>query len=163
MIRKAALITAVTSMALLAGCAATQPAMDASRPADAQLRASLAAGIATPTIDANGHDMDPEVAKLFLDAFAQQAAKDGVRIVANGVPVKITVEEYNARSTAARLLLGVLVSGDHIKASVNVGVSSFVVEDSAKTTINGIGTVAKNVGFEAANGVATLAGQPVAN
>ncbi|WP_256390469.1 hypothetical protein [Paraburkholderia phytofirmans] len=44
-----------------------------------------------------------------------------------------------------------------------MGASSLVVEDSAKTTINGIGTVAKNVGLEAANGVVTLAGQPVAN
>ncbi|MGF6902016.1 hypothetical protein [Paraburkholderia sp. GAS348] len=42
-----------------------------------------------------------------------------------------------------------------------MGASSLVVEDSAKTTING--TVAKNVGLEAANGVVTLAGQPVAN
>lgn len=38
---------------------------------------------------------------------------------------------------------------------------TYTVEDSARTTINGIDLVAENVGSDAANGIATIAGVTV--
>lgn len=46
---------------------------------------------------------------------------------------------------------------DHIKARVDVSGTTYTVEDSARTTINGIDLVAENVGSDAANGIATIA------
>jgi hypothetical protein len=153
---------ALASMILaLAGCASTSSGPDMSRGVDPTLAATLKQGIAVPTIDTNGHSVDREVTSGIIEAFKKQADKNGMVVSASGVPVKITVEEYNARSTAARLVLGVLASGDHIKARVDVSGRTYMVEDTARSTINGIGLVAENVGSDAANGLATLAGVTV--
>ncbi|ALP66018.1 hypothetical protein AN416_26335 [Paraburkholderia caribensis] len=98
-----------------------------------------------------------------IDAFERQADKDGLKIVSTGVQVRITIEEYSARSSAARFWFGALAGSDHIKAMVDVGDASFGVEDTARTTINGIDVVAEDVGIEAANGVAMLAGLSIAH
>ncbi|MGF6440235.1 DUF4410 domain-containing protein [Paraburkholderia youngii] len=162
MIRKAALISAAV-LELLAGCASTQPQMGTNAPAPGALKSTLAAGIALPTINTNGHEISDDVQKKFLAAFGEQATKDGVKVVPNGVPVTLTVEEYNARSTAARVMLGMLSGSDHIKAHVTVGDAKFDVEDTARTAVNGINDVAENVAVQLANGVASLAGQDHAN
>ncbi|QDX23569.1 hypothetical protein FP568_21705 [Pandoraea pnomenusa] len=148
-------------MLALAGCASTPSGPDMSRGVDPSLAATLKQGVAVPTIESNGHSVDDEVKASLIAGFKKQADKNGMPVSASGVPVKITVEEYNARSTAARVLLGVLIPGDHIKARVDVSGRTYLVEDTARTTINGIGLVAENVGSDAANGVATLAGVTV--
>lgn len=142
---------------LATGCASTAPTMNAQRPATKELQASVVKGVATPTVLANGHDIDAEVSQSLLDSFSAQAGKAGVKVVPTGVPVTITVQEYRARSTAARLIGGILAGADHIKADVAVGESSFVIEDTAVTVVSGIKTVAENVGVQAANGVASIA------
>ena len=162
MIRKTALVSAAV-LALLAGCASTQPQMGANAPATGALKSSLAGGVALPTINTNGHEMSDDVQKRLLAAFGEQATKTGVKVVPNGVPVTVTVDEYNARSTAARVMLGMLSGSDHIKAHVSVGDAKFDVEDTARTAVNGINDVAENVAVQLANGVANLAGQGHAN
>lgn len=146
----------------LAGCAATKPDVDASHANDATLRTTLKQGVAEPTIDANGQEVSDDVKAELIGAFGRQAAKDGIAVSPAGVPVKITIEEYSTRSNVARFMLGVLSGRDHIKAQVNVADASYQVEDSAHSALNGIDVVAEDVGIEAANGVAELAGIPIA-
>lgn len=142
----------------LSGCAATQPDIDAAHAGSQQLKAKLGAGVAEPTVDANGLDVSAGVRATVVEAFDQQARKAGVKISADGVPVQIRVIEYSTRSNVARFMLGVLAGRDHIKAMVTVGDATFEVEDSAHSAVNGIDVVAENVGIEAANGVANIAG-----
>lgn len=100
-----------------------------------------------------------EVSKSLLDSFSAQAGKAGV-VVPTGLPVTITVQEYRARSTAVRLIGGILAGTDQIKADVALGDSNFVIEDTAATVVpvvTGIKTVAENVGVQAANGLASIA------
>jgi len=58
-------------------------------------------------------------------------------------------------------VLGVLAGQDHIKARVDVAGTSYEVEDAAHLALTGIDVVAKDVGVEAANGIAGLAGLPI--
>ncbi|WP_181885335.1 DUF4410 domain-containing protein [Trinickia dinghuensis] len=146
---------------VLAGCAATKPDVDASHANDSTLRTTLKQGVAEPTIDANGKEVSAAVKARLIEAFDKQAAKDGIAVSPTGVPVSITIEEYSKRSTAARIMLGVMAGRDHIKAQVKLLDASYQVEDSAHSTVNGIGVVAEDVGIEAANGVAELAGVPI--
>ncbi|MGH8782191.1 hypothetical protein [Paraburkholderia sp.] len=159
---KSTILSAATlaAVALLAGCAATQPTIDSAHAGNAQLQTALAGGIAEPTVDTNGHEVSAAVRAGLIDAFDQQAQKAGVKVVPTGTPVKITMQEYSTRSNVARFMLGVLSGRDHIKATVAVGEATFDVEDSAHSAINGIDVVAEDVGIEAANGVAKLAGLP---
>ncbi len=150
----------VSLIFVLSGCA-TSSGPDASRPVDPAVAATLKRGVAVPTIETSGLDVADDVKSGLITAFKTQADKNGMPVTPNGVPVKITFEEYNARSTAARVLLGVLAGSDHIKARVEVAGNTYTVEDTARTTINGIGLVAENVGSDAANGIATLAGVQV--
>jgi len=156
MIRRLSLVSALAIAALATGCASTVPTMDTSRPVNKDLQASVMKGVAQPTIVANGHDIDPDVTKSLLTSFSEQAGKVGVKVVPTGVPITITVQEYSARPTAARLIAGVLSGRDHIKADVALGESKFVIEDSGYTIVTGINSVAENVGVQAANGVASL-------
>ena len=55
-------------------------------------------------------------------------------------------------------MAGVFSGKDHIKADVALGESKFVIEDSGRTIVSGIKTVARNVGVQAANGVAAIGG-----
>ncbi|WP_147238177.1 hypothetical protein [Paraburkholderia azotifigens] len=126
------------------------------------MRTRLQDGVAEPTVNSNGHQVSASVRVGVLDAFERQAEKDGLKIVPTGIPVTITVEEYSTRSSAARFWFGALAGSDHIKAMVEVGDARFEVEDTARTAINGIDIVAMDVGIEAANGVAMLAGLPIA-
>ncbi|MDW3685313.1 hypothetical protein RA280_26920 [Cupriavidus sp. CV2] len=158
MIRRLSLVSALAIAALATGCASTAPTMDANRPISKSLQASVVKGVAKPTVVANGHEIDPEVTQSLLDSFSKQATKAGVKVLDTGLPVTITVQEYSARPTAARLLVGVLAGKDHIKADVALGDSKFVIEDTARTVVNGINSVAENVGVQAANGVATIGG-----
>lgn len=144
----------------LTGCASTSNP-DLARSSDPALIASLKKGVAVPTIESNGHDIADSVKSGVIEAFKTQADKNGMLVSPEGVPVKITVQEYNARSTAARLLLGVVGPSDHIKARVDVAGKTYTVEDSARTTINSIDLVAENVGSDSANGIATIAGVTV--
>ena len=144
---------------LLGGCAATQPNIDPAHAGNVQLKTALAQGVSEPTFDLNGHDVSASVRAGFIEAFDQELKGAGIRVVPNGVPVTVTVQEYSARSNLARAMLGMLSGSDHIKAKVTIGDASFDVEDTARTAYNGIGAVAENVGIEAANGVAKLAGQ----
>jgi hypothetical protein len=162
MISRILAVSGAVAALALGGCAATQPNIDAAHAGTQQLKTSLATGVAEPTFDANGHEISAAVRAGLIEAFDQQAKKAGVKVVANGVPVKITVVDYAVRSNVARFMLGVLSGRDHIKANVNVGDASFEVEDEAHSALNGIDVVAENVGVEAANGVAKLAGLPVA-
>ncbi|VVE57359.1 hypothetical protein PAQ31011_05205 [Pandoraea aquatica] len=141
----------------LTGCASTSSTLDTSHGVDPALAATLKQGIALPTMDLNGHEVSADVKSEILDAFKLQVEKNGMAISPSGVPVKITVEEYSARSTAARLVFGYLSGSDHIKARVDVSGKTYSVEDTARTSINGIGLIAENVGSEAANGLARLA------
>ncbi|AJP58931.1 hypothetical protein UC34_22300 [Pandoraea vervacti] len=154
--------SAVVSMILaLTGCASTSSGPDSSRGVDPALAATLKQGVALPTIESNGHTIDDEVKSGVIDAFKKQADKNGMLVSANGVPVKITVEEYSTRSAVARVMLGFLAGGDHIKARVDVSGKTYTVEDTARSSINGISLVAENVGSDVANGIATLAGVTV--
>ena len=155
-----AVLGAVAALAL-GGCAATQPNIDAAHAGSQQLKTSLSAGVSEPTVDTNGREITAAVRAGLIDAFDQQAKKAGVNVVPSGVPVKITVVDYASRSNVARVMLGVFAGRDHIKATVNVGDASFVVEDEAHSAINGIDVVAEDVGIEAANGVAKLVGLTV--
>lgn len=145
----------------LAGCAATKPDLDASHTNDATLRTTLKQGVAEPTIDSNGLEVSAAVKAGMIEAFDKQAAKDGISISPAGTPVKITIQEYSTRSNVARFMFGVLAGRDHIKAQVKVADANYLVEDSAHSAVNGIDVVAQDVGIEAANGVAELAGMPV--
>ncbi|WP_161782967.1 DUF4410 domain-containing protein [Paraburkholderia nodosa] len=147
----------------LAGCAATKPDVDASHVNDATFTMTLKQGVAEPTIDANGQDVSAAVKAGLIEAFNKQASKDGIAVSTTGVPVRITIEEYSTRSNVARFMLGVLAGRDHIKAQVNVADARYEVEDSAHSAVNGIDVVAEDVGIEAANGVAELAGMPIAS
>ena len=160
-VRKVLHVGVATVALALTGCASTSSTLDTSRSVDPALATTLKQGIALPTIESNGHELSAEVKTSILDAFKLQAEKNGMAVSPSGVPVKITVEEYNARSTAARLVLGFMSGSDHIKARVDVSGKTYSVEDTARSSINGIGLVAENVGSEAANGVATLAGVKV--
>ena len=154
----------ITAVALLVGCAATtQPTIEAAHAGGENLRMRLNDGVADPTVDSNGHPVSASVRAGVIEAFERQADKDGLKIVSTGVQVKIKVEEYSTRSSAARFWFGALAGSDHIKAMVDVGDASFEVEDTARTTINGIEVVAEDVGIEAANGVAMLAGLSIAH
>ncbi|WP_042882906.1 hypothetical protein [Cupriavidus necator] len=162
MIRTISVVAAVTVATLMAGCAATHPT-PTSHGVSSEFKASVSKGVAQPVVVANGHQINPEVSKSLLDSFAAQADKFGVKVIPNGVPVTITVQEYSARPTAARLLAGALAGKHHIKADVALGESKFVVEDTARTVLVGINGVAANVGVQAANGVAGIAGLSQAN
>lgn len=162
MISRILAVSGTAAALALCGCAATQPNIDAAHAGSQQLKTSLSTGVAEPTVDANGHEISAAVRAGLIDAFDQQAKKAGVNVVPSGVPVKITVVDYATRSNVARVMLGVFAGRDHIKATVNVGDASFDVEDEAHSAINGIDVVAQDVGIEAANGVAKLAGLPVA-
>lgn len=161
MISKIFAVSGAVAVLTLAGCAATQPNIDAAHTGNEQLKTSLGSGVAEPTLDTNGHEISAAVRAGLIDAFDQQAKKAGVKVGPTGVPVKITVTDYAARSGVARVMLGVFAGRDHIKATVNVGDASFEVEDEAHSAINGIDVVAEDVGIEAANGVAKLAGLSV--
>ncbi|WP_321881537.1 hypothetical protein [Paraburkholderia bannensis] len=163
MLRNSRLASTALVVALLAGCASTQPTMNTSSTTSAPVKTNLAAGVATPTIAANGHEITPEVQDALLKSFNDQAAKDGLKVVDGGTPVTVTIDEYRARSTAARWLVGALAGNDHIRAQVTVGEPVFVIEDSAITVVNGINDVAGNVGVQLANGLAKMAGLPSAN
>ncbi|MEJ8799220.1 DUF4410 domain-containing protein [Trinickia caryophylli] len=161
MISRSLAISGAAVALILSGCAATQPEIEAAHVGSPGLKTVLGAGVAEPTVDAGDHEVSSAVRAGLIEAFDRQAQKAGVKIVAGGVPVKISVVEYSTRSNVARVMLGVLAGRDHIKATVNVGDARFDVEDSAHSAINGIDVVAEDVGIEAANGVAKLAGLPV--
>lgn len=162
MISRILAVSGAAAAFALGGCAATQPTIDAAHAGSEQLKTTLGSGVAEPTVDANGHPISAAVRAGLVEAFDQQAKKAGVKVVPTGVPVKITVVDYAVRSNVARFMLGVMSGRDHIKATVNVGDASFEVEDEAHSALNGIDVVAEDVGIEAANGVAKLAGLPVA-
>jgi hypothetical protein len=85
-------------------------------------------------------------------------AKIGVPVTPTGTPVILHVSEFKARSTAARIILGVLAGSDHIKGTVSVAGTEFEVADSGVTVVTGIGTVARDVGVQTADGIRRLAG-----
>ena len=158
MIRRLSVAAALAVTAFAAGCASTVPTMDASRPASKALQASVLKGVAQPTVVANGHVIDSQVVQSLLSGFSEQASKAGVKVQPDGAPITITVQEYSARPVAARWLAGALAGSDHIKAAVALGETTFVIEDTARSIATGINGVAKNVGVQAANGVAAVAG-----
>jgi hypothetical protein len=153
-------VSVVSVLLLLAGCAQVKPDIDAAHSSDAVLRTNLANSIQEPVIESNGFDVSAEASADLLGAFDKRAASLGLKISTTGVPVRIDVKDYNRRPVAARILFGVMAGRDHIKAVVSVGNSTFEVEDSARSAVNGLGVVARNVGAEAANGIAMLAGLP---
>ncbi len=153
------LASCIAAVALIAGCATTtQPTIEAARAGDESLKARLNDGVAEPAVDSNGFPVSASVRAGVIEAFEQQAHKDGLKIVSTGVPVRIKVKDYSVRSSTARFWFGALAGSDHIRATVEIGEASFEVEDTARSAINGIDVVARNIGIEAANGVAMLAG-----
>lgn len=68
--------------------------------------------------------------------------------------VEVTVTEYQARSGAARFVLGVLAGKDKIVATLNQAGQTVAVEDTARSTLCGIECVAANVGGKLAAQVA---------
>jgi hypothetical protein len=170
MLRKLSICAAVSMATLFTGCASTMPDLTSSnashQASDASLKRIQTSGIIVNSLTAPAEgDMSSEIQTDFINSLTAQATRDGIKVITaagtDAVPVTIHVDEYHARSTAARLLIGALAGKDHIKATVTVGQSSFVVEDTARTAINGINTVAENVGVQAGNGIASLAGVKV--
>ncbi|ALS58456.1 hypothetical protein [Pandoraea norimbergensis] len=159
-VRNLSSVALASLLLALSGCASTSNP-DLVRSADPALVASLKQGVAVPTIESNGHDIAEDVKSGMIQAFKTQAEKNGMLVSPAGIPVKVTVQEYNARSAAARVLLGVLGESDRIKARVEVSGKTYTVEDSARSSINGIDLVAQNVGSDVANGIATIAGVTV--
>jgi hypothetical protein len=145
-------------VSVLAACAGT-PTMS-SLPADKghDVSTALAGGVGELQIDAGSFDISPEAKADLLGGFHGEMAKIGVPVTPTGTPVILHVSEFKARSTAARIILGVLAGSDHIKGTVSVAGTEFEVADSGVTVVTGIGTVARDVGVQTADGIRRLAG-----
>lgn len=60
--------------------------------------------------------------------------------------IEVTITEFTSRNGAARVLLGAFGGKDKIVATVTVNGETFKAEDTARSTLCGIGCVAENVG-----------------
>lgn len=160
-IRKISFPALAGLLLVLAGCAATKPDIAASHVANSTLETALKQGVMEPTVDPKGQDVSAAVKAGLIEAFDKQAARNGIHVSPTGSPIKITIQEYSTRPNLARFMLGVLAGRDHIKAQVDVAGTHYEVEDSAHSAVNGIDVVAEDVGVEAANGIAELAGLPI--
>lgn len=60
--------------------------------------------------------------------------------------IEVTITEFSSRSGATRFILGAFGGKDKITATVTVNGETFKAEDTARSTLCGIGCVAGNVG-----------------
>lgn len=92
------------------------------------------------------------VKEALLAGYAEAAKEAGAELD-TGSPATLKVDDYSERTGAARMLLGVFAGKDMIRGEVSYQGKSFLVEDSARSTVFGIETVARNVGKDSLKGL----------
>jgi hypothetical protein len=156
----------VTASTLLSGCLSTVPNIDAQHSVSIQTKQSIANGIQSPTIDANGFLVTPWIRAAMMSAFAMRAAHLGLRIDPKGVPVTIHITGVRSKSDTARILFSFLDGAEWVEGTVNVGSASFEIQEDTwlywlPTGYRSIEEVSSAVGKQVANGIALVAGMPI--
>lgn len=153
---------------LLAGCMTTVPHVDAQHADSVETKHAIANSIQPPRIDANGYLVTPWIRVTMMHAFYERAAHLGLKVSKNGdgVPVTIRITGVRSRSDTARILFNFMDGADYLSAVVQVGDTSFKVEEDTWlywlfTDFRTITDVANAVGEQAANGIALVAGLPI--
>jgi hypothetical protein len=154
--------------ALLAGCMTTAPHVDAQHAGSAETKHAISNRIQAPKFDANGYLVKPWIRVAMMHAFYERAAHLGLKVSQNGdgVPVTIRITGVRSRSEMARILFSYMDGADYLSAVVQVGDTSFEVEEDTWlywvfTGFRTITDVANAVGEQTANGIALVAGLPI--
>lgn len=158
--------TLVLASTLLSGCLATVPNIDAQHSGSSQTEQSIADGIQSPTIDANGFLVTPWIRDAMMSAFAMRAAHLALRIDPKGVPVTIHITGVRSKSDTARVLFTFLDGAEWVEGTVSVGDASFKIQEDTwlywlPTGYRWIVDVSSAVGKQVANGIALVAGMPI--
>ncbi len=150
-----AILAWALTCALTAGC--TTPEILPQNAGSIETKHAVAQSIQAPRIDADEHVVTPWIRDRMISAFYERAAHLGLRISPQGVPVTIRISNVRSRSDTMRSIFLGADGPDLLYADVLVGDASFGVGGfTVVCPFASIGTLARRVGTQSANGVAMV-------